>query len=67
MSFIEDVMRKELRLNGVFMSYSAPFPGHEWTDTVQAIRDGELDIDTMISHHFPFSEAPSVFGKIAAP
>jgi threonine dehydrogenase-like Zn-dependent dehydrogenase len=26
MAFIEDVMRKELRLNGCFMSYSAPFP-----------------------------------------
>jgi L-iditol 2-dehydrogenase len=66
MSFIEDMMRKELRLNGCFMSYSAPFPGHEWTDTVQAIRDGSMDIDTMISHHFPLSAAPEVFGQIAA-
>ncbi len=66
MTFIEDVMRKELRLNGCFMSYSAPFPGHEWTDTVQAIRDGEMDIDTMISHHFPLSAAPDIFGQIAA-
>ena len=66
LTFIEDVMRKELRLNGCFMSYSAPFPGHEWTDTVQAIRDGEMDIDTMISHHFLLSAAPDVFGQIAA-
>jgi L-iditol 2-dehydrogenase len=66
MAFIEDVMRKELRLNGCFMSYSAPFPGHEWTDTVQAIRDGGMDIDTMISHHFPLSAAPEVFGQIAS-
>src|SRR5215216_981747 len=61
MQFIEDVMRKELRLNGCFMSYSAPFPGHEWMETVEAIRSGELDIDTMISHHYPLSAAPSVF------
>jgi L-iditol 2-dehydrogenase len=66
LTFIEDVMRKELRLNGCFMSYSAPFPGHEWTDTVQAIRDGEMDINTMISHHFSLSAAPDVFGQIAA-
>jgi len=66
MNFIEDLMRKELRLNGCFMSYSAPFPGHEWPDTVQAIRDGELDINTMISHHFPLSNAPTVFEQIAA-
>jgi hypothetical protein len=25
-----------------------------------------MDIDTMISHHFPLSAAPEVFGKIAA-
>jgi L-iditol 2-dehydrogenase len=66
LTFIEDVMRKELRLNGCFMSYSAPFPGHEWTDTVQAIRGGLMDIETMISHHFPLSAAPDVFGQIAA-
>ena len=65
MAFIEDVMRKELRLNGCFMSYSAPFPGHEWTDTVQVIRDGQMDINTMISHHFPLSAAAEVFGQIA--
>ena len=65
-AFIENLMRKELRLFGCFMSYSAPFPGHEWTDTVDALRSGALDMDTMISHHFPLSEAPDVFEKIAS-
>ncbi len=64
MQFIEDVMRKELHLVGCFMSYSAPFPGHEWADTVEAIRSGELDMETMISHHYPLSAAPSVFEEI---
>ena len=41
MTFIEDLMRKELRLNGCFMSYSAPFPGHEWTRSVSALADGQ--------------------------
>lgn len=66
MSFIEDTMRKELRLNGCFMSYSAPFPGHEWTETVAAIQSGELDIETMISHHYPLSSVSDVFAQIAA-
>lgn len=65
-AFIEDLMRKELRLFGCFMSYSAPFPGHEWGDTVDALRSGALDMDTMISHHFPLSAAPDVFAQIAA-
>lgn len=66
MSFIEDTMRKELRLNGCFMSYSAPFPGHEWTETVAAVRSGELNTEAMISHHFPLSAAPEIFAQIAA-
>ncbi len=66
LTFIENLMRKELHLVGCFMSYSAPFPGHEWTDTVEAIRSGQLDMDTMISHHFPLAQAPQVFEQIAA-
>ncbi len=69
MSFIEDLMRKELRLNGCFMSYSAPFPGHEWTDTIQAIQaigNGKLDMDTMISHRVPLAQMVQVFQDIAA-
>ncbi len=66
MTFIEDLMRKELRLNGCFMSYSAPFPGHEWTDTVQALQTGQLNMNKMISHRFPLSQAGQVFADIGA-
>ena len=66
MQFIEDLMRKELCLNGCFMSYSAPFPGHEWTETIDALLSGALDMETMISHRFPLSEAPAIFGRIGA-
>lgn len=66
MSFIEDLMRKELRLNGCFMSYSAPFPGHEWTETVRYLLDGQLDMATMISHRYPLSQAAQVFEDIGA-
>jgi L-iditol 2-dehydrogenase len=64
--FIENMMRREISLIGCFMSYSAPFPGHEWTDTVEALLKGSLDIDTIISHRYPLSEAPEVFEKIGA-
>lgn len=66
MQFIEDLMRKELNLVGCFMSYSAPFPGHEWTDTIEAIQNGQLDMQTMISHRYPLSAAPGIFASIAA-
>jgi len=66
MIFIENLMRRELTLTGCFMSYSAPWPGHEWTDGLAAVLDGGLDMPAMISHRAPLSEAPAVFAEIAA-
>ena len=66
MTFIEGLMRKELTLAGCFMSYSAPWPGHEWTDGLAAVLDGGLDTAGMISHRAPLSEAPALFAEIAA-
>lgn len=66
MTFIEDLMRKELRLNGCFMSYSAPFPGHEWTESVKAMLNGQLNAAKMISHRYPLAQTPQVFEDIAA-
>ena len=66
MTFIESLMRRELRLTGCFMSYSGPWPGHEWTDGLAAVMDGGLDMPAMISHRAPLSEAPAVFAEIAA-
>jgi len=66
MTWIEQLMRGEIRLRGCFMSYSAPFPGHEWTDSVDALQSGQLDWAAMISHRFPLSQAPEVFSQMAA-
>jgi L-iditol 2-dehydrogenase len=66
LTFIENMMRREIKLQGCFMSYSAPFPGHEWTETIAALQDGGLDIETIISHRYPLSKAPEVFEKISA-
>jgi L-iditol 2-dehydrogenase len=65
MTFVEGLMRKELTLAGCFMSYSAPWPGHEWTDALASVLDGGLDMAGMISHRVPLSEAPAVFAGIA--
>lgn len=66
LTFIENMMRREINLIGCFMSYSAPFPGHEWMETITALLDGSLDMESLISHRFPLSKAPEVFEKIGA-
>jgi L-iditol 2-dehydrogenase len=65
MTFIERLMRKELTLTGCFMSYSAPWPGHEWTDGLAAVRDGGLDMAAIISLRARLSQAPTIFADIA--
>jgi L-iditol 2-dehydrogenase len=66
MRFVEQVMRRELTVTGCFMSYSAPWPGHEWTDSLAGVLDGGLDMPAMISHRAPLTVAPAVFDEIAA-
>lgn len=66
MTWVEELERGEVRLRGCFMSYSAPFPGHEWTDSINALRSGALNWQAMISHHFALEQAPEVFAQMAA-
>lgn len=37
--------RREFKVTGSWMSYSAPFPGYEWTKTVECLQNGELRYD----------------------
>ncbi len=62
--FIENMIRRQLSLVGNHMSFSNPFPGDEWSDSIKALQTGELDMDTMITHRFPLSEAPNIFKQI---
>ncbi|HEX2926530.1 MAG TPA: zinc-binding dehydrogenase, partial [Ruminiclostridium sp.] len=41
----ENMNRKEFKLTGSWMSYSAPFPGKEWTLTAHYFSTGELKFD----------------------
>ena len=41
----ENMNRKEFKLTGSWMSYSAPFPGHEWELTAHYFETGELKFD----------------------
>lgn len=54
--------RKEFRLTGSWMSYSAPFPGEEWTRTIECLATGELRYDERLLYKkFDLSEIRSAF------
>ena len=58
----ENMNRKEFRLTGSWMSYSAPFPGKEWTMTAEYYADGRLRFDdAFIGGRYPMSRAQEAF------
>lgn len=49
-------MRLEINLIGAWNSFSAPFPGAEWTTTVEKLASGELQWEFMITHELPIEQ-----------
>jgi L-iditol 2-dehydrogenase len=60
----EKILRHELKIVGSWNSYSVPFPGREWLDTMRFIADGRLTAKPLISHVLPLQEAPATFRKL---
>lgn len=60
--------RKELRVFGSWMSYSAPYPGKEWELTAHYLATGQLNCDdALIDKTFPMSRAAEAFALYQTP
>lgn len=58
----ENMNRKEFKLTGSWMSYSAPFPGKEWKLTAHYFATGQLKFDPdFIFKKFPMSKVAEAF------
>ena len=64
----EQMNRKEFKLTGSWMSYSAPFPGHEWELVAHFFGTGELKFDdSFIFEKIGLSRIDSAFAKFLVP
>ncbi len=64
----EQMNRKEFKLTGSWMSYSAPFPGKEWRETEKHFADGSLKYDEGIFFEkFSMSRAQEAFDLFKEP
>jgi L-iditol 2-dehydrogenase len=64
----ENMNRKEFILTGSWMSYSAPFPGHEWEMTAHYFGTGELKFDdSFIFRIVPLSKISEAFEWFKTP
>lgn len=57
----EHIIRGELTMLGSWNAYSPPFPGREWTATIDFLNRGKLDFKCLISHIEPLARAPKIF------
>lgn len=58
----ENLNRKEFRLTGSWMSYSAPFPGHEWELVAHYFATGDLKLDdSFVYKEIPLSRIAEAF------
>ena len=64
----ENMNRKEFNLTGSWMSYSAPFPGEEWTLAAHYFKTGQLKFDeSFIYKKFPLSQTAEAFKLFEIP
>ncbi len=64
----ENMNRKEFKLTGSWMSYSAPFPGKEWELTAHYFATGQLKFDpSFVFKKMPMSQAQEAFDMYKTP
>ena len=64
----ENMNRKEFKLTGSWMSYSAPFPGKEWELTAHYFATGQLKYDAeFVYKKIPMSQAQEAFQLFKTP
>ena len=64
----EMMNRKEFTMTGSWMSYSAPFPGHEWTNVAHYFATGQLKYsEELVFKKIPLSKIDEAFKMYKIP
>ena len=62
---IDWIMRGQLDIRGSWNSFTDPFPGSDWTDSVELFEKYGMTAKDIISHRLPLDDAPQIFKNIA--
>lgn len=63
---VDAIMREQLSLIGSWNSFSKPYPGVDWTESITMFAEHGMTAKDIISHRLPLDAAPDVFANIAA-
>jgi L-iditol 2-dehydrogenase len=55
------LLRQEVSLHGSWNSFAAPFPGRQWSSTLEKLGSGQLRWEFMITHQLELDALPAMF------
>ena len=61
---VDRIMRGQITLRGSWNSFSQPFPGWEWTESISLMTEGKVNCHSVITHQLALSEVPAIFDAI---
>lgn len=61
---VDLIMRKQLDVRGSWNSFTDPFPGPDWTDSLELFEKRGLTASDIISHRLTLEEVPEIFRRI---
>lgn len=62
---IDIIMRNQLDVRGSWNSFTKPFPGHDWTGSIELYEKYGMTAEDIISHRLTLDECPEIFENIA--
>ena len=64
---IDLIMRSELEIKGLWNSFTDPFPGNDWTESVEMFEKYGMTAKDIITHRLPLEDAPKILLGMAEP
>nr|WP_281419759.1 galactitol-1-phosphate 5-dehydrogenase [Evansella tamaricis] len=62
---VDLIMRNQLDIRGSWNSFTKPFPGNDWTESIQLFDKHGMTAKNIISHRLKLEEVPDIFENIA--
>ena len=61
---VDLIMREQLDIRGSWNSFTNPFPGSDWTDSIELYEKYGMTAKDIISHRLSLDDVPGIFKKI---
>jgi L-iditol 2-dehydrogenase len=62
---VDTIMRSQLSVMGSWNSFTKPYPGKDWTESLKMFAENGMTAHDIISHRLPLDDVPAVFAEIA--